>query len=237
VSDYSSFTLGTFFSPLTSSTAHSLLLDADPALAAALAFYQAVIAIHLGARFDAEVARAGLPTLAGKITALATPRDPLPYLQQAQLTPPLLALYPATDTPSEKTRNWYHVEGDWKLLYVLPPLTAAQDMQLGPILRAIFKVVQDRTELGYDPAYQSGALVLGAAGVEQIAVKQARYGNIQGLSSNLFFPSVEIDLVVYERKNATPGLSTAAGLDGTAAITDPAGANAINVVNFQQDLP
>ena len=41
-----------------------------------------------------------------------------------------LALYATTERPAADTRNWYHIEADWRLLWVLPPLTAAQKTEM-----------------------------------------------------------------------------------------------------------
>jgi len=223
MADFESFKVGAFLSPLTPSTAHGLLEDADPALAVTLAFYAAVLETHLGARWNAEVTKAGLPALAGKLAALAIPYDPLPFLTAAAFSPPFLALYTATERPSERTRHFYRIEADWKLLLVLPALTAAQYLQLSPFLRASSKVILDRTEQGFEPTYQGGARFMVAAGLEQLRIESVRYGNIAGTNANLFFPTLEMDITASERRMPTPGLQALDGLDGSTAVADPAG--------------
>lgn len=237
MSDYASLQVGAFVAPLDPSTAHSLLQDADPALFAVLGFVQAVLQAHLGARFDAEVVKAGLPALAGKISALAIPYDPLPFLQQAQLEPPFVALYVPRERSEGKTRQYYHLVETWKLLWVLPPLTPAQFLQLSSFRRAVFKVVNDRIDQGYDPAYQDGAQVVEAGGIEQINVVEASYGTIQGLRTELFFPAVELEIEVMERRMATPGLDSLAGVDGSVKVNNPDGTNPLTLIEFQKDLP
>lgn len=76
--EYAGFRVGNFTSPLTASTTNSLLEDADPALQASLDFYAAVLAIHLGARFDAAVVAAERPELVGKIVSQKIPYNPVP---------------------------------------------------------------------------------------------------------------------------------------------------------------
>lgn len=236
MSDPQGFKFGAFVAPLTAETTNGLLADADPALAGALAFYAEVLTVHLGARWDAEVTAANLPALVGKLTALAIPYDPLPYLTQAQLQPPYLALYVVSERSHEHTRNWQRTEADWRLTLVLPPLTPAQHLRLAPILRAAAKVIVDRTEQGYDPSVNGGALAWNAAGIDEIVVTEARYGTIQALKSELFFPAVEIDLTVCEQKYPTPGLKTITGLDGTVQSAGPSGTNALPIADFQEDL-
>jgi hypothetical protein len=231
--DAQAFQVGSFVSPLTAATTNPLLQDADPALNAALSFYQAVISIHLGARFDAEMTKAGLAQYVGQISAEIVPYDPLPYLQQAGLAPPLLALYTVSEKILERTRAYYQVEADWKLLWIMPPLNAAQFEQLNGFLRAVSKVITDRTILGYDPSYQSGALFCEVGGIEQLDLGPVRYGAIQGLQTNLFFPTIEFEMTAYERRMSTPGLLTLAGTDTTIQVTDDTGANPITVVQTQ----
>lgn len=235
MSDYARFQVGQFVSPLVAATTNSLLADADPALAVTLAYYQACIATHLGARWDAEVTKAGLPTLAGAMTTLAIPYDPIPYLSSAMLQPPFLALYTATEESEELTRGWYHVKSEWKLLYVLPPLTPAQYLELYPFLRAVAKVVRDRTEQGFEPTYQAGARFAVAAGLESIRLGAARYGNIAGATTNLFFPTLDLDITVTERRMTTPGLDTLTGIDGNVQVVDTNGTD--DVAPFAITLP
>lgn len=235
MSDYASFQVGAFVSPLTAATTNALLDDADPAIAVTLAFYAAVLQTHLGARWDAEVVKAGLPALVGKLAALAIPYDPLPFLSSAGLAPPFLALYTVAETPVELTRHHYRLTAEWKLLLVLPGLTAAQYLQLSPFLRAASKVLLDRTEQGFEPTYQAGARFAVAAGLEQIRIDRTRYGNIAGADTRLFLPTMEMDLAVCELRTNTPGLQTLAGLDGVTQVVDANGSD--DVAPFAVNLP
>jgi hypothetical protein len=235
MSDYASFQVGAFVSPLTAATTNALLDDADPAIAVTLAYYAACLQTHLGARWDAEVVKAGLPALAGAMTTLAIPYDPIPFLTSAALVPPFLALYTVSETPVELTRHHYRLAAEWKLLLVLPTLTPAQYLQLSPFLRAAAKVLLDRTEQGYEPTYQSGARFAIAAGLEQIRIDRTSYGNIQGATTNLFFPTLGMDITACERRMTTPGLQSLTGLDGTTTVVDANGADV--VAPFAVTLP
>jgi hypothetical protein len=235
MSDYDRFQVGAFVSPLTASTTNSLLTDADPALAVTLAYYQAVIQGHLGARWDAEVVKAGLPLLAGKLTTLAIPYDPLPFMAAVGFSPPFLSLFATTEETVEWTRHFYSTETQWKLLLVLPPLDAAQYLQLHSILRAASKVIVNATEQGYEPTYQAGARFAVAAGIQEIKIGKSSYGSIPGLDTKTFFPTLAMDIVVRERRMPTPGLDVLAGIDGNVQLTDVNGTDVI--APFALDLP
>lgn len=235
--EYSGFAIGNFVAPLTAATTHELLQDADPALYATLGFFQAMIATYLGARWDAEMTKAGLPALVGQVTTLAIPFDPLPQLQQEGLAPPFLAIFPVDETYAERSRNWGHVIANWKLLFVMPPLTPAQYLQLYPFLRAVGKVIYDRLEQGHDPAWQADALFCAQGGIEQIRITSTRYGSIASLQTELYFPTLDMDLEVMERKMPTPGQPHFAGIDSTLQTTDADGSNALAALSTQQDLP
>lgn len=231
------FQVGAFVSPLTSATTNSLLQDADPALYNALKFYQAVLSTHLGARWDAEVTKAGLAQYVGKITTLAVPFDPAPYLTQGGYQPPILALFTVSEKITDRTRAWYQIEADWKLQWILPPLTPDQFLQLYPFLRAAGKVITDRTYLGYDPSYQSGARFCAVGGIAQLDLGPPRYGAIPGLDTKLFFPAVEYEMTVIERRMPTPGLLPLTGVDSSISVTDPQGANPLPIIDLKEDLP
>lgn len=241
--EYSGFQVGNFVAPLTSSTANALLEDADPALYQTLAFVAAMLQLYLGARFDAEVARAnvvgaGGASLAGGISTTAIPFDPLPRLQQAQLTPPFLAVFAIEETFKERARQYPHLIASWKLLYVLPPLTPAQEMQLGPLLRAIGKTIFDRIEQGYDPSYASGQQFCALGGIEQIAITRARYGTIPGLQAQAYFPCLEMELEVQERKMPAAAAQTPfAGLDASLTVPGDGGLNpnSLDFVDFSEN--
>ena len=235
MSEQAGFQVGAFVSPLTPATTHGLLQDADPALYHALAFYKSVLSTHLGARWDAEVTKAGLSKYAGQITTLAIPFDPLPWLQQGSLAPPFLALFVPEENATDRTRAFYQTAATAKLQWVLPPLTLAQYNQLYPFLRAAAKVILDRTTLGYDPAYQNGAEFCALGGIAQLDLGPARYGAIQGLDTKLLFPTVEFELTVIERRAQTPGLVLGTGVDVAIAVTDPAGAHPLSVITIQDD--
>jgi len=233
--EYTGFKMGGFISPLVAATTNPLLQDADPALNALSAFYQAILITHLGARFDAEVTKAGLPEMVGGISRTFYPYNPVPYLAQVQTELPLMALFVTNEDIVGRTVNIYQSVGTWAFQWVLPPLSAAQCEQLHPILRAVAKVITVKTLQGYDTEYLGGAEVCALGGISKIEVGGIRFGTMNPPTTNLFFPTVEIELIVTESKNETPGLLDFAGLDGTVKVADPVGSTTL--YDFSTELP
>lgn len=229
--EYAALKFGGLVTPLTASTANPLLQDADPALWTVLSFFQALIPIHLGARWDEEFTRAGLTQFVGdtpgglhRSTALAVPYDPTLFMGSAQLVPPLLAVFPVEEQFSEHTRNWVQATQTWKVLWVLPPLVVDQYFSLSPFLRAAAKVLTERTEGGHDPSWNGDQNIITLGTIAYIAVTKARYGNIPQLNTELFFPTLELELEVREQKGPTPVDQTAlAGDDATIEVQDSTG--------------
>lgn len=220
MADYGTFKFGAVTFPVPASPLVRSLEALDPPVHAALAFYKAMLEKHLGAYFDAIVTSAGLADYAGKIVAEAIGYDPAPYLTTAQYKFPLLAIYRTEEEPSEHTANWFKSASAWTVLYVLPPLTAAQAAQVVHILKGVRAVVLDRTEQGYDPDYLAGALVWEAAGVMKIGVSRVRYGTVPSFDAKLYFPAVELTIAVEEREQKNPDLVELEGLDGEVATSN-----------------
>jgi hypothetical protein len=202
----SAFKWGAAAYPLTPSTANSLLRDADPARFWALDYFKRVLELHLGDRWLAETAAAGLPAAQQAIVAAAIPYDPLPSLRHDQLPFPLLSVFRTTGKTNDVTLNWEHTVSEWVVTYSLPPLSPAQREQLEPALVAVANVIKNRVTQGFDPSYQNGAVVWDAAhgGIEEITVSSERFGNMPG-SGDLFFPTVMLTLAVTERQDSLTG--------------------------------
>lgn len=168
--DYSTFARGGAQYPLTSSTASSFLQDADPSLYQALAYFQGVCGLHFGERLVAEASACGASITAA--VAATVPFDPTPYLTQAQFTFPLLAISRTKAKYPRRTVAKPHSENEWNLLYILPPLTAAQMERIAPVLKAVADVLDDRIVNGFDPnlvaASGAAASITYAAGVNTV---------------------------------------------------------------------
>lgn len=184
--------------PLPSALTNTLLQDADPSLYYVLDFYAAILNTYMGTRLVAEAADCGAPITSA--VAYKLPTDPADYLVEEQVQFPLLAVWRVREQLRDRTVTWRHDIAEWKVSYVLPPLSPGQRERIVPVLRSIGRILDNRTEIGYDPAYSSGAKILGAsyANLETIYVTDAVYGAWEA-GQQLVFPCVTLTLEVKER--------------------------------------
>jgi hypothetical protein len=211
------FQRGAAVYPLASPGTNSFLQDADPSLFWVTAFYAAVIETYLGPRILAEAAASGAPIT--DAVAYTIPDDPTDYLTEEQIKFPLLAVYRVREMLNNRTVAWRHDTAEWKVAYVLPPLTAGQRERLHPALNAVKAVLDDRTELTFDPAYLGGVSPLGAAyaNLESIYVTAAEYVSWEA-GGDLVFPALLLTLEVKERQMQPP--TAYAALTGTDTSVD-----------------
>lgn len=228
MTDYTRFQIGGFVSPLSNSTANSALKDADPALYEALSFWEGILNVHLGDRWDAECAALGIDY---ELIAGSVPYDPLPLFQEAQFKLPLLAVYRVSGQHGDRTVNKHHEVCRWGLDWILPPLTAGQLERLNPFLSAADKVLFDRTEQGFDPAYQAGLSVWEECLIERIDIKSSAYqwlqnrgpgSGLQSSSVNSAFPTLHLEIDVTERvMPLSSDFDVLAGIDGEITAETP----------------
>lgn len=218
MTDHASFKFGGTTFPLTASTANSLLKDVDPALYYLLDYFAAVIQIHLGSRIAAECLAGGI-TVSSSV-ANKIPLDPSPYLAESQYKFPLLAAYRENSVDSEHSTVLYHDSTEVGVQYILPPLSAGQAERLLPILRGVKAVLTNRTVQGFDPNYNSGALVWTLSGIEEIQVTKSSYGKYD-FGGKLVFPTLRMGFVVKEINSLPAGdLEDLEGLDINLDLTD-----------------
>ncbi len=224
MTDDASFKSGGSSFPLDDSTANSLLRDADPAIFYGLEFFKSILETHLSDRWLAELTASSSEQITS-IVGDTLPLNPEAYLSEEHITFPLLALYRKSST--------FRFLGHRKLstdeldcVYVLPPLHAAEAEKLLPILRAVTAVIDNRTELGWDPGYTpssptgtAGEQVWAAAraGLARVEVMSAQYGGYAP-SPDVFFPAVIIPMRMEERSD--PDLTELATFDGLDAAID-----------------
>ena len=219
MADYARFQTGGAVYPLTSATTNSLLQDADPSLFYVLDYYSYCLTNYFGARLLAEAAK--VPVIAPIAAAVQyiLPLDPVTFLQESQVQFPLLAIYRVKETYKWKSIGWNEDVSQWKVSYVLPPITAGQRERIQPILRAAAKVLQNRTENMFDPGYTPPGFALGsspwaAANLEEINLISGEY-EFWSNTGNLSFPTWTGTLEVKERdlENATQFANSFGGLD------------------------
>jgi len=238
--EYGTFKVGAVKFPLAleSSTTKTLLQDGDPGLDALLRFCAAMLDTHLGGRWTEAAAEAELTT-APSIVGTKIPYDPGPFLTVANYRFPLLALFPVREDMSEHTRTRHKTDGTFALQWILPPLRAEQALKLLPMLRLVSRVLYNRIEQGYDPAHESGALVLGVAGLAAITVKESTIGYVpvqqRGPTAkpDTFYPCIEFTVVLTEVREDVFAEAGIEGLDAGVSVKDDAG----EVTLVEADIP
>jgi hypothetical protein len=205
VTDYASFQWGAVAYPLTTTGGRTILEDADPAIFQALGFLEGVIRLHVGPRWDVEAAAAGRSELVGQIVASTASFDPVPQFQEAQWALPLLAVYRTKGEYGQRTVDRDHDDGHWGIDYILPPFGPGDLERFNPFLRAISQVINDRSDYGYDPNYQSGLNAWAVAGLEYLSVSDYAFTwlTIRGAGTQAttqLFPVLHIEVDVREQR-------------------------------------
>lgn len=206
--------------PLTSSTANSLLRDADPAVYYALEYFAQVITTHIGPRLLAEATVAGATDITSAV-AESMPIDPAQFLTEEHFRFPLLALNRESTTFKYLTKRRQAIH-KLKLSYVLPPLKPGQAERLLPTLHAVGLLIDQKATDGKDASYTPTAPT-GTAGefvwsgtraaVARVEVKDATIGAYQ-ISNDLFFPALVMTLEMWELADAdTTGYDDYQGAD------------------------
>jgi hypothetical protein len=234
--DFGTFNYGGLKFPLSTSSGNSLLQDADPVIFHALAFYSAILTLHMGSRLLAEAAACSAPIT--QAVAYTTPLDPLPFLQEEHFNFPLLALYRVSEKNSYRTLNWSHGTSKIGIAYVLPPLTPGQAERILPILRAAPLIIANRTEQGFDPAYLNGAKVWSAAfaGLENIeAPVESQYGSYPGVG-NLVFPAWTATITVNERQMRETDFGKLNAVDASLDLPTKGDTTITDFVAFKSDI-
>ncbi len=243
MTDHAGFKHGGVTFPLAASTAQKLLRDADPCVFYMLEYYAQVIRTHIGARLLAEVSGMDLLTA---VVADTIPMNPEPYLLEKQTKLPILGVH-RKSTTFEYMGTRKLAVNTMEVVYVLPPMQAAEAERILPILHAIAAVIDNRTEQGFDPAYtpttpagSAGEKVWAAdrAGLARVEVTAQEFGGFAA-SPELFFPAVVLTVVAKERSeglvteleafagptvaldHVSPDDTTVDDLVGTALLTPP----------------
>ncbi len=87
-----------------------------------------MIRTHVGWRL--LEAAAGIDSIAD-VVAYTTAIDPMPFLTSVHFRFPLLAVYRRGGRLEDRTVGWRHGVGRFEIMYVFPPLTAAEGERFG----------------------------------------------------------------------------------------------------------
>lgn len=202
--------------PLRTGRSTSLLLDADPALAATLDYFAWFLNAYCGARWAQECHAIGREDLAtGGIVATTVPFEPTDYLGEAQFALPILAVYRMSETYTDHTILRYHSSSKWGVAWVMPPLTPGQTEALYPMARAVSVALSRAVYMGADTNFESGANIWAAANLQDVGFESCQYGRavVMG-STQLVFPGASMTMTVTERNNDVAGaFDDLAGVD------------------------
>jgi hypothetical protein len=208
MADQNSFRRGKKRYPLSSGTGNETLLDADPFIFYALEFFSSVITTYIG---DRLIEASGQLSSINEAVAMAVPIDPVPALASTHYKFPLLAVYRKHGSLDERTVVYRHDTSVFEVIYVLPPLDAADAERIAPLLMGVRDVLDDRAFYGQDPAYTPTNGTLGQlfwvdlAGAEKIRFTEYEVGFIPGVVDDLAFCALRMKGVVSERPELDTG--------------------------------
>lgn len=184
------FAIGQTIYPLSPSTSNSLLQDADQPIYWLLQFFASELQSYLGARWTAEMARAGLSNVMPNIVGMKFPNNPFPYLQDVGVKFPVLAIYRVEGVFLEKTISFEREQSNLEIAWVLPPLTMSQMEIVGPFLKSIMDVIQDRSDIAADPNFLDGYNWGDAAGFDWLQMGEYHRMMIPHTKTNLPMESI-----------------------------------------------
>ena len=219
----------------------TLLRSCDPALFFALEFYKSILETHIGARMMAEVVSGNIAQIES-VVAEMLPLDPQPFLTEHQLRFPLLAAY-RKNSKFQWVGKTKHKVDEIEVAYVLPPLQAGEAERLMPILNAIVGLIDNRTEMGFDPSYtpteptgDAGDSFWVRAGLTSAGVIGATYGGYASIDG-LYFPAVTLTLEFKERSDfAFTEFDEFSGVSVDVDVQDPSdGTTVEDVAQFQTE--
>lgn len=234
--DYARSQIGNVVTPLSTTSGNTLLQDADPTIFFALDFFSGLIRIYEEARLLQAATAAGMTNI-GAAVAQRYPWVPELETQQNQFQFPLMAMYRKDATTTQLTTAWEDDKTDFDLVYVLPPMTAAQTEQIAPVLNAIAGTLRKGATRGFDPNYTPpggslGSLVWGAAGANFEWGGFSRWHYLTWpAASGLKFPCLLMEGTFVERDMYVQGTNKFAGADTEVDVVAGDGTIVTSVIN------
>lgn len=218
MTEQASFQHGGVVYPLATGTGASALHDADPALYYVLAFFTSVLQTYMGARLAAEAAAAGLATGPNAITQAVRyvlPYEPKIVNNEQQIGKwPLLCVWRESGKYRWRTIARMETQATWRIAYMLPPMTGGQLERLQPLLNSVPKILLNRIEQRFDPAFSGGVSFMKLAGLDEVDMLEDAWGSYQFPQGNITFPAYLGKLFVVERDENLTASATGGPLTG-----------------------
>jgi hypothetical protein len=239
VTEQASFRHGGVTYPLPVGTGQSLLRDADPALYWVQKYLESILQSYMGARLVEECAACGVTSVT-KAVGYTIPYDPASSLQELAIVKwPLLAIWRQTGKYKWRTVGRMETVATWKVVYVLPPLTAGQRERLTPILNSVPKILLNRIENKFDPAFEGGANFAELAGVDSIDMTDDGWGSYDLPETQKYFPAWMGTITVVERDEDMPDTATGSKYDGADIVISVGGDGVapLDLVSIAANVP
>jgi hypothetical protein len=218
VTEQATFQHGGVVYPLATGTGASALHDADPAIYYVLAYFTSVLQTYMGARLAAEAVAAKLNTGQSAITnavGYVMPYEPKLVSQEQMIGKwPLLAVWRESGKYRWRTVARMETQATWRVAYMLPPMSGGQLERLQPLLNSVPKILLNRIENLFDPAFMSGQRFMKLAGLSEVDMVEDTWGSYAFPQGEIVFPAWLGKLLVIERDQDMPVAGTGGALTG-----------------------
>jgi len=237
VAENSTFYLGKVLYPIPTETGNTELKDIDLPIWYLLDWNASLLNIYIGQRWNEACLAAGRPDLATEIVATQLPYNPVPFLQTANWSFPVLAMYRTSGEIKEVTRSYSRITSTIEIVWIAPPLTAAEFEHLQPFQVGVLATLTDRTEQGWDPNYNNGELVGKLAGFAALGMHSYSFELLPKANTNLVMPTVVMQMKIWEENRPTDNqFNVFSGLDGYEQLNPTNGDPIPNIVEFESTI-
>ena len=232
-----SYYLGKVLYPIATSTGNSELKDIDLPVWYLLDFCSSLLNIYMGARWNEACLAANRPDLASSIVATQLPYNPVPFLQTANWSFPILAMYRTAGEIKEQTRSYHRITSTIEVVWIAPPLQASEMEHLAPFQVATLATLTDRIEQGWDANYNGGEHVGALAGFAALGMNSYSFEVLPKVGTNLVMPTVVMQMKIWEENRPVDNqFGPFTGIDGYEQLNTVDGyAPVPNIVEFNTD--
>lgn len=234
---FSDITVGGLQTPL--SSFGNILNNADPVLANLLPFFAALLEIHMGDAFRAQIQATGSSNFDGYTVSRLITFDPAYYLTQASMSFPILAMYRMSSVYGPLDMGHARKTSTLGLDWVLPSLDFGEAERFMPFLPAAESIFLDRIAQQRDPSYLGGSNPFLASGCQKFKVLNSALQHLSPPSFtqvNANYPTLHFTFEVWELSQPNlSGLAPAQGADVQTDLIEPPDGYYQNVSSFKTE--